>query len=385
MRRKRLLMTDTQHDNEWILNKDFIHLNHAAVGPWPKRTQLAIQEFATDNAQQGSWNYLSWLKTESHLRRQLQQLINAPQWQDIALLKNTSEALSVIAYGIDWKKGDNIVISNEEFPSNHIIWESLKDKGVEVRYANLSAHNPPENTLYELCNKKTKLLSISSVQYASGIRINLNALGQFCHSNDILFCIDAIQSIGALEFDVQACQADFVVADGHKWMLGPEGLALFYSRPEARDKLTLQQYGWHMVNNPGDFDKTHWEVATSARRFECGSPNMLGIFGLSASLSLLLDIGMKNVEHSVKKNSNYLFERLSKMPNIKLITPEDEKQRAGIVNFHSTTQSNDYLFKVLTEKNIFCAKRGKGLRFSPHYYTSQKNLDTVIELIANIN
>ena len=368
---------------EWELNNDFIHLNHAAVGPWPRRTKVAIQEFAAENAHQGSWNYLAWLKVESQLRRQLQTLINAPNWQDIALLKNTSEALSVIAYGLQWNKGDNVVISNEEFPSNHIVWESLKDKGVEVRYANLSSTTPPEQSLYDLCDKNTKLLAISSIQYASGRQVDLNSLGQFCTNNQILFCVDAIQSIGATTFDVQACQADFVVADGHKWMLGPEGLALFYSRPEARDKLSLKQFGWHMVNNPSDFDKTEWEVAKSARRFECGSPNMLGIHGLSASLSLLLEIGMDKVEQRVKNNANYLFNQLSSLSNIKLITPAEETHRAGIINFHSTTTSSEKLFYTLTENNIFCAKRGKGIRFSAHYYTTQKQLDQALNSITS--
>jgi len=376
-------MDEQELDEEWILRENFIHLNHAAVGPWPKRTQLAIQNFALDNATQGSWNYLHWLEIDNKLRKQIQCLINAPSWEDIALLKNTSEALSVIAYGLNWHKGDNIVISNEEFPSNHIVWESLKNKGVEIRYANLSLSESPEQALCEQCDKNTRLLSISSVQYASGIRVDLDHLGSHCRRNNILFCIDAIQNIGAEVFDVQACQADFVVADGHKWMLGPEGLALFYCRAEVRDQLTLNQYGWHMVKNPVDFDKTEWQIAENAMRFECGSPNMLGIFGLQASLSLLLEIGMEVVEAKVKNNANYLFDQLSALPNITLNCPIDENKRVGIINFKSSKISNDALFDLLTKQHIFCAKRGKGIRLSPHYYTPKAHLDRALAIISD--
>lgn len=376
-------MSELETDNEWILKEDFIHLNHAAVGPWPKRTQIAIQNFAIENAQQGSWNYLKWLETETRLRKQLQSLINAPDWRDIALLKNTSEALSVVAYGLSWNKGDNIVISNEEFPSNHIVWESLKDKGVEVRYADLSEAHTAEQALCNLCDKNTRLLAISSVQYASGFKVDLDQLGKFCRSNDILFCVDAIQNIGAEIFDVQSCQADFVVADGHKWMLAPEGLALFYCRAEIRDSIKLNQFGWHMVEHPGDFDNTDWQVAKHATRFECGSPNMVGIHGLHASLSLLLDVGMEIVDAKVKTNANYLFDQLNNLPKIELLSPENEKKRTGIVCFRSNTLSNDQLFDFLTKQNVFCAKRGKGIRFSAHYYTPRTQLDKVLNLIED--
>jgi len=221
------------------------------------------------------------------------------------------------------------------------------------------------------------------VQYASGFRVDLNKLGSFCRANQILFCVDAIQSIGAEEFDVQKCNADFVVADGHKWMLGPEGLALFYCRSGVRESLSLQQYGWHMIENPTNYNDRHWEIANNARRFECGSPNMLGIVALNASLSLLLEIGMPSVAANVKSNADYLFNQLSADPGIEMLCSSDKKHRTGIINFRSNKVSSDELFTHLTNNNIFCAKRGKGVRLSPHYYTDQVALDKTINLILN--
>ncbi len=215
--------------NEFNLRKDIIYLNHAGVSPWPYRTSKAVQNFAEENMLSGSFNYTIWLGIESQLRRCTRKLINAPSEDDIAFLKNTSEALSVVAYGLEWRKGDNIVSSNQEFPSNRIVWESLAQKGVEFREADLNNSKSPEDALFSLVDNKTRLITISSVQYSTGLQMNLNLIGEFCKSRGILFCVDAIQSLGAMRFDVQQIQADFVMADGHKWMLGPEGLAVFYS------------------------------------------------------------------------------------------------------------------------------------------------------------
>jgi len=374
---------DKELQSEWIINEDFVHINHAAIGPWPRRTCLAINKFATENGQVGSFHYLAWMETEALLRKQFQALINAESSDEIAILKNTSEALSVIAYGLNWQVGDNVVISNEEFPSNHIVWESLKNQGVEIRYADLQSGNSAEDEIKNQCDPNTKLLSISSVQYASGTRLNLKTLGEFCNQQNILFCIDAIQSIGAVEFDVQTYHADFVVADGHKWMLGPEGVALFYCKSNQQTKLKLHQYGWHMVEDFLNFSEKNWKIANSARRFECGSPNMLGIHGLSASLSLLLEVGMSNVEKMLMEKTNYLYENLAQLSHIKFNCPADPNKRAGIINIASNEYSNEAKFTQLKKANVFCALRGKGIRLSPHYYTSKSKLDRVIQLLAD--
>lgn len=191
-------------------------------------------------------------------------MLNAPCTTDIALVKNTSEALSFVAYGLDWQVGDNIVSSNEEFPSNRIVWQSLADQQVEFREANLSTAETPEDALFALVDKHTRLISISSIQFARGLRMNLQRIGEFCKQQHILFCIDAIQSIGAVQFDVQKYQADFVMADGHKWMLGPEGLGVFYSSPAAREQLKLTQYGWHMMHDTHNYENKPW-VSTLQR------------------------------------------------------------------------------------------------------------------------
>lgn len=366
---------------EFSSQKDIIQLNHAGVSPWPARTVHAVEEFARENMTQGSFRYPQWLETETDLRRRAQKLINAPSPMDIALLKNTSEALSAVAYGLDWKEGDNIVSTDQEFPSNRIVWESLSGAGVEFREANIIDPKGPEDALFSLTDRRTRLITVSSVQFSTGLRMDIREIGEFCRERNILFCVDAIQSIGAMRFDVQDIHADFVMADGHKWMMGPEGLAIFFSRPDARDQLRLTQYGWHMVENAGDFDRKDWDVARSARRFECGSPNMTGIHALNASLSLLLDAGMDNVESEVLKRSAHLIDRIRSHHSLELVTPAEPGRYAGIVTFRCRGADPSLVYKYLMERNVICALRSGGIRFSPHFYTPYEHLDHALDLV----
>jgi len=362
-------------------DEGLIYLNHAAVAPWPLCTSEAVTEFAQENTRRGAQYYPRWLDRECSLRKLLKELINAPHSSDIALTKNTSEALSMIAHGLSWKPGDNVVISNQEFPSNRIVWESLRNLGVSVKVADLASHSSPEDALIAAMDNRTRLMSISSVQYASGLRLDCVKLGQACKDKGVLFCIDAIQSIGAHCFDVQSYQADFTVADGHKWMLGAEGLALFYSTPQARDQLKLNQYGWHMVKHRGDYDRLEWEVTESAQRFECGSPNMLGIHALHASTKLLTDIGMKQVEHTLENKISGLAEKLQQINGLTLLTPIQPERRAGIVTFKLAGQDHHQLQQKLANQGVICAHRGGGIRFSPHFYTEPDKIARAVSLL----
>lgn len=368
---------------EFPLSAELIYLNHAAVAPWPKRTSTAVCNFAQQNTLYGSSYYLDWLKKETQLRVQLQALLNAPDATDIALVKNTSEALSFVAYGLDWHTGDNIVSSNEEFPSNRIVWQSLSELGVEFREADLAQAATPEDALFALVDKHTRLITISSIQFASGLRLDIDRIGQFCQQNNILFCIDAIQSLGAVQFDVQKCQADFVMADGHKWMLGPEGLGVFYTSPAAREKLKLTQYGWHMMDNTHNYENKPWSIHPTAQRFECGSPNMLGIHAFSASLSLLLETGMATVEKQILANARYLMAAIKSRPYLQLLTDETAKLQSGIVVFKHKQLSKEALYAHLQKNHVVCAMRGEGIRFSAHFYNSTQELDKAMLLIPD--
>jgi cysteine desulfurase/selenocysteine lyase len=370
-------MLDVRH--EFPLNEKLVYLNHAAVGVWPRRAAEAVKSFADENMRQGAADYPVWMKVERELRGRLKWLLNAESIDDIALLKNTSEGLSLIAYGLDWQAGDNIVSTNQEFPSNRIVWESLKAKGVELKLADISGDDP-EGTMLQLVDENTRLIAVSSVQFGTGLKMDLVRLGEFCKERGIFFCVDAIQSLGALQFDAQAIHADAVVADAHKWMLGPEGIALFYVSPEWREKLALHQFGWHMVEQAGNFDAIDWSPASSARRFEPGSPNMLGIHALNASLSLFQDIGMDEVESKVLARSEMLMSQISECAELELITPNQTGRYAGIVTFRHKKLDNAghaELYRRLMAARIICAHRAGGIRFAPHFYTDIEQFEVV--------
>ena len=373
--------------SEFLIDPDIQYLNHAAVSPWPVRTANAVKQFADENVHTGASRYSDWLEIETKLRTQIKELLNAPSADDIALLKNTSEALSVVACGIDWRNGDNIVSTDQEFPSNRIVWEAQAGHGVDFRQIDImppAESNDleyPESALINACDEHTRVMAVSSVQYGTGLKLDLAILGQFCRDNNIYFCVDAIQSIGAHRFDIQAIKADFVMADAHKWMCGPEGIALFYCRSEIRDQLRLNQFGWHMVEDTSDYTLKEWTPAKNARRFECGSPNMLGIHALSASLSLFDEIGMEHVEIIVLKNTSYLIDKLNELDEINILSPTEEHRRAGIVTFKIESKDNTEIYTNLMKNKVICANRLGGIRFSPHFYTNLNIIDRSLEIL----
>ena len=373
-------MKKTDLATEFPLDTNLVHLNHAGVGPWPRSTQEIICQFAQENMLHGSSNYRQWERTESELRTLAAQLINAPGPDNIALLKNTSEALSLVAYGLNWDPGDEVIIPAGEFPSNRIVWESLTERyGVTVTIISQETAGSLEEAIINATSEKTRLISVSSVSYASGYRMDLNKIGAHCRANNILFCIAAIQSLGAIPFDVQSCHADFVAADGHKWMLAPEGVALFYVNPERINEIELRQFGWHMVEHVGDYTRDDWVKATTARRFECGSPNNMGIHALKQSLELLLSYGINQVYSEIIERCCHIESQLEEM-GCRIISEQDKDKRSGIVTFSYQDVNSEDLYKHLMQQKILCAYRGGGIRFSPHFYTSRSSMDRAIAL-----
>jgi len=369
------------------LDKNIVHLNHAAVAPWPLVTRDAVIAFATENAAIGSQNYDLWMQTEQQLKQKLKHLINARSTDEIAILKNTSEGLSLIAQGLAFNPADNIVIPAEEFPSNKVVWQALQTQGIELRQVPVQDIDEPEQALINAMDENTRLLSCSSVQYARGLRLDLDLIGQACRQNETLFCVDAIQSLGAISFDAQACHADFVVADGHKWMCGPEGTALFYCRQQVQDLLQLRQYGWHMLKDAFDFSHQHTtlQIADNAQRFESGSPNMMGIAALNASLGLLLDVGIEEIQNKLIENADHLIAQLTSDSDITILSPTQKGRYAGIITFQKQHVDNVKLYQHLQDNDVICAYRGNGIRFSPHFYTEAQLIDKAITIVRDFS
>lgn len=372
---------------DFNIDPEIIYLNHAAVAPWPMVTADAIKSFTDQNSHLGAANYPQWLKTEQNLKQKLAQLINSPSENNIALVKNTSEALSFVASGLDWQAGDSIVIAREEFPSNRIVWQSLQQQGVTVKLVSLyhdRNNYSPEQNLLNAIDDRTRLLSVSSVQYADGLRMDLQQLGQYCQQHNILFCVDAIQSLGALPIDVQAIHADCIMADGHKWLISPEGLGVFYCRDNLLEQLKPSQFGWHMTEDLYNFDALEWHPARSARKFECGSPNMLGVHALHSSVSLILEHGIDKIAQQVLSNTQYLADRLKQLTDIKIMSSLSRDRLSGIIAFRHRQLSSEAIYQAMMKKNVICAMRHGNIRFSPHFYTSQTIMDKGIDILKDV-
>ena len=364
-----------------------VHLNHAGVGCWPLRAVKAAQAFAEENSALSSARYDAWEASVRSVRSRLASLIGATP-EEIALTKNTSEGLSIVAAGIDWRAGDNIVVGSQEFPSNRMIWESLRERaGVEVRsvdlYGSQSFKECPEDALASHIDDNTRLLAVSSIQFNTGYRLDLQALSTQCQKHGALFCIDAIQSLGAVPFDVRSCGADFICADGHKWLLSPEGTGLLYCRRPLIETMRLSQYGWRMVEDPDNYETNEWRIAADARRFECGSLNNLGLQAMDASLSLFFDIGLDAAYRRVSDNVNYLRERID-TDAFTFVTPDNSDKCGGIITIRPKCNSakggsTKVLLKKLLTCNILCVQRAGGIRLSPHFYTTQTQMDYVLE------
>jgi selenocysteine lyase/cysteine desulfurase len=360
-----------------------LYLNHAAIAPWPRVCTRAVQDFAQENSTHGPGRYREWIAREKRLRRNLARLLGA-QAADIALLKNTTEGISMVAAGLDWKPGDNIVLPLGEFPSNRLPWEAQRDRGVEIRVVDIRAAAHAEHALIAAMDENTRLLSVSAVQWSDGFRLDLEKLGRSCRAQDVLFFVDAIQQLGALPLDVDDCHIDFLAADAHKWLLGPEGIAVFYCRETVRPRLRLSQQGWHMVDNPWNFDRPDWTPSASARRFEAGSPNSLGQVALDASVSLLLEIGMDRISHRILDNTDFLMNRLAALPGIEVSSRTEMERRSGIVSCRPLNHGAGDLYRSLLEHRVSCALRHGQIRFSPHFYQDRQVLSGLLELLESL-
>jgi cysteine desulfurase/selenocysteine lyase len=361
-----------------------LYLNHAAVAPWPQCTSDAVIAFATENAKAGPAAYRDWIEREKSLRQKLRMLTGAASEQDIALLKNTTEGISVVAWGLDWQAGDNIVIPAGEFPSNRLPWLAQATQGVTVREVDIRRTDDAEKALLDSMDAGTRLLSVSAVQWNDGFRLDLGRLGKACKAAGVLFFVDAIQQLGALPLDVEACHIDFLAADAHKWLLGPEGIAVFYCRDSVRPRLRLHQEGWHMYDNPWNFGKQAPAPAQGARRFEAGSPNSLGQSALHASLDLILSIGMEKVSKQVLNNTDFMIRELTGLGRLKIDSPSALERRSGIVSCSHSKLSSRQLHKNLTENGITSAVRGDSVRLSPHFYQHEADLSRLVSVMERL-
>jgi cysteine desulfurase/selenocysteine lyase len=359
--------------DEFPVTQNLIYLNHAAVSPLPRHTAVAMQALAQDALDFGSLHYDHWLDTYEAVRVAAARLIGA-QRHEIALMKNTSEGISTVAQGLDWHPGDRIVAFREEFPSNYYPWLRLESQRCNVQW--LSVHDPLER-IDSACTG-ARLLAISFVQYLSGFRVDLNAIGEICKRRHCFFFVDAIQGLGAFPLDVETAHIDALAADGHKWLLGPEGCAILYVRKSRQDSIFPEEFGWTTVAGYHDYSSRDMALRQDAGRYECGTLNTIGSYGLQASLELLLEIGVDRTSVAVQE----LTDRLANgavNKGYQLLGDRTPESGAGIIAIQKPGIDSRKVVQDLKQQGIIAAPRQGWVRLSPHFYISPEEIDRVIE------
>ncbi|MEM9305105.1 MAG: aminotransferase class V-fold PLP-dependent enzyme [Pseudomonadota bacterium] len=366
---------------EFPIDPELVYLNHAAVGALPARSRAAVEHFCVEACQRPTRNYGLWLKAEDRLRERLARLLGGVPAADIALTKNTSEAVSIVAAGFDWRPGDSIVLPTHEFPSNRMPWHALAARGVTVREVELPPDGDP-GPLLAACDDSTRLVAASWIRYETGTRLDVAELGSGCREREVLCFIDAIQGLGAMPFPADC--ADFVAGGSHKWLLAPEGVGYLYMSAARRHALALQQYGWRMLEPPFDFDRDGRGLTGTGRRFEPGTMNVMGVVGMEASLELLEELTIPAVSEAVVVRARQAMDRVDASPHLERVTPLDA--HAGIVaaSLRDPNESADRVFRELNARGITIAVRGGYLRFSPHCHTRAEQIDHAFDALEEI-
>lgn len=365
---------------EFPVTENYVYMNHAGVAPLSRRVRDAMIDFVHDATDNGAVNVDSWVETAERCRRVAAQLINADA-SEIAFMKNTTQGILIAANGIDWREGENVVTTAVEFPANVYPWWSLKERyGVETRMVPEYEGRIHPDDIVAAIDEKTRAVTISHVEFASGFRNDIKTIGKICRERDIWFVVDAIQSVGAIEVDVKSCCIDILAADGHKWLLAPEGAAIFYCTKEKLDRLINTNVGWASVVNPREFLDYDLTMKPDATRFEEGSYNSIGLYGLNAAIDLLLEVGITTIEKQVLKLTSTLIRGLEDK-GYRVTTPKAESERAGIVIFETNRHTPTEIFELLQDKKIITAERGTGVRISPHFYNTESEIKHLLEVI----
>jgi selenocysteine lyase/cysteine desulfurase len=356
-------------------------MDHAAVAPISLPAGLALGAYAKDLLQNGDVNESQWTKRMEEVRGLAARLLNADPL-DIAFVKHTSEGIGFVAEGFPWRDGDNVVVAAEEYPSNIYPWMNLKRRGVECRLVPSRGSRIAIDDVRARMDGRTRVLSLSYVEFASGYRNDLHALGQLCRERGVYFFMDAIQGLGVLPLDVAATPIDFLSADGHKWLLGPEGAGLFWCRREHMDLLSPLGVGWHSVQRPNDFSTIDFRLKPHAGRYEGGSLNVAGITALGASIDMLLQLGIDNVRDRVLGLTDLLCERLAAI-GWQVFSSRADSEKSGIV---SVTLPNGCdgraLLRRCREGGVVVNLRAGRLRISPHCYNNEEDVERLTTELA---
>ncbi len=378
-----LLADEQLRRREFPVTQDKIFLAHGGDCPLPRRVAEAVGQYA-NTAATGDQEKFVYPKILSDGRNLAARLLGCKP-EEVAFVGPTSLALSFVASGLKFRRGDNVLIYFDDYPSNVYPWMALAEQGVEVRLMNtrgLGLIRPKDVT--GQVDENTRLVALASCHFISGYRLDIAAIGAALRQRNVLFCLDAIQTVGA--FPMNAESVDMLAADAHKWLLGPCGAGLMYVRQSVQEKLTPPIYGWHNVRCPEFVAQEQLILRTGAARYEAGTHNLLGLVGLVTAMELLLEVGVENIAQELLRKRAWLVQALQAKGCKVLHADAPPENSSGITSFFQPEKDPAALHQKLLDANIITSLRTdrngqKYIRLSPHFYNTDAELQRVIELL----
>ena len=367
--------------SEFPVAREGVFLAHAGVCPLPRRVSDAVSQYAL-RAAGGDQEKFIYPEILDHGRRVASQLLQC-QTDEVAFVGPTSLALSFIASGLKFRRHDNVLIYFDDYPANVYPWMALAEQGVEVRLMNTRGLGliRPQDVIGQV-DENTRLVALASCHFISGYRLDFQAIGQALHQREILFCLDAIQSLGAFPFTME--HVDMLAADAHKWLLGPCGAGLMFVRRSLQEGLTPPIYGWNNVRCPDFVAQEQLVLRQGARKYEAGTYNLLGILGLIRGMELLLEVGVEHIARELLRKRARLAAALLAKGYAVLHAEAPPENSSGILSFHRPGADMAALHKKLLDAQIVTSLRAdragrKYLRLSPHFYNTDAELDAALE------
>jgi len=377
-----ILSNEELRQHEFPVAKNKIFLAHGGVCPLPRRVAQAMSDCATEGTLGDQEAFV--LHRLKDTREAGAKLLNC-QPEEVSLVGPTSLALSLVAAGLKFRRGDNVLVYHDDYPSNVYPWMALAEQGVQVRLLNTRSLGAIRNVdVMGQVDENTKLVALASAHFISGHRLDHAAIGKFLHERGVLFCLDAIQTLGAFPTTVE--QVDFLAADAHKWLLGPCGAGVLYVKQDLQEKLNPPVYGWHNVRNPNFVAQDKIEYRRGAAKFEAGSHNLVGLIGLLTAMELALEIGVDKIAAELTRKRAWLVPALQAKGFTVLNADAKAEHAGGITSFFHPGQDMTPLYQKLSDAGVVPSLRTdrKGqnyLRFSPHFYNTDAELHRVLELL----
>jgi len=377
-----ILANEELRQHEFPVAKNKIFLAHAGVCPLPRRVAQAMNDCANEATLGDQEEFV--MSRIDDARRAGAQLLDC-QPDEVSLVGPTSLGLSFVAAGLNFRKGDNILIYHDDYPSNVYPWMALADKGVKVRLLNIRNLGVIRKVdVMGQVDEDTKLVALASNHFISGHRLEHDAIGQFLRERGILFCLDAIQTLGAFPTGVE--NVDFLAADAHKWLLGPCGAGVLYVKKDLQEKLNPPIYGWHNVRNPNFVAQDQIQFRAGAAKFEAGTHNLIGLIGLLAAMELALELGVENIARELLRKRAWLVPAIQEK-GYTVLNPEPKPENAsGITSFFAPDKDLAAVHAKLTAAGVIASlrtdrKAQKYIRFAPHFYNTDAELQRVVGLL----